>query len=389
MPEWKYTMNKPMLYCAILLSMTLVGCQSLKTDGDNERDWLGREKEIQYGIPSKIVAIWTNSVFNEIGERPVRGLGGRVYFYDGKHRAVRVDGSVSVFLFDDTKSDQEGLKQEATKKVFFSAEEVAASYSPSEFGPSYSLWVPWDEVGGERKQLNVIPVFTNRSGQMLVGKQARHLLPGSDPIDGQSAQVTEIAQASFRRPKAKEANHEVVRAVAESDADRVKIKSSTIKLPPSMQQRVSTPPTSSTSASAASSKTENSNHREPRSWDFNDRTKVSVTESRETAADNRVLRIDQLEQRNDSPLGLRPDTMKLNPIRSGSNGTSAKARSRSLGTISVATPIANASDPTSAGSSQQARSPQRPLQATSSPSALLSRGRGRSPLAPGGQLFDR
>lgn len=224
----------------VILAISMTGCHMLKKDDDVERDWLGREIEIEYKTPTKVVAIWSNSVFNEPGEKPVRGLGGRVYFYD-EHTPVQVEGKLSVFLYDDTDKQAE-KRQEASKVVHFSPEQIVANYTPSEFGPSYSFWVPWGEVGGERKQLSVIPVFTDTNGQMLVGDQARHLLPGSDPIEFIDEEDGMIERASYSGDKSTDRDHRVVRASLTTDDGERRIYSTKIQLPATMQERLKKQP---------------------------------------------------------------------------------------------------------------------------------------------------
>lgn len=222
----------------IVSSLALCGCHALRKDDGIERDWLGREIEVEYTSPSKIVAIWTNSVFNEPGKRPMRGLGGRVYFYDGQHHPIPVNGKLSVFVYDDSNPD-ERLKQEATRVVHFSPEQVRSNFTPSEFGASYSFWVPWDTVGGDRKQLSVIPVFTDMSGQMLVGDQARHLLPGSKPIEFDEQQA-DIVQASHEQ--ASPSTSKLAHASGEPKSLPVLGSSATIKLPATTQARLKSMP---------------------------------------------------------------------------------------------------------------------------------------------------
>jgi len=224
-----------------------VGCKSIDVNGNDssvgsekEDPWWKRDDRPPVKPASKIVAIWSNSVVNETGEVPQRGLGGRVYFYDSKHQPARVDGKLTVFLYDDTnKTDDE--TQEATRKIHFSPEEVAANYTPSAFGPSYSFWLPWDAVGGERTQLSVIPVFTSREGEMLVGKQAHYLLPGKKPgeLAKESSQKTGgVVAASFDE----ESNGSSKDRLFDDEAvSKLRLTSSIIKVPRSVQERLRQP----------------------------------------------------------------------------------------------------------------------------------------------------
>lgn len=221
----------------VALSVSLSGCNTLQKSKDGEpRDWLGRKVEITYKVPAKIVAIWSNSVFNKSGEAPQRGLGGRVYFYDDNHHPVRVEGGLTVYVYDDTDAKpNDKLKQEANRVFSFDAEEVKAKFSPTEFGASYSFWLPWDSVGGERKQLSIIPVYTDVTGHMVVGEQARQLLPGKEPVEFTDENGNPVVQASYT-------SHTQERVKVTKDVGKRVAKSSKIHLPPSMQERMRQPP---------------------------------------------------------------------------------------------------------------------------------------------------
>ncbi len=230
-------MNTRFLYTLLVCCVVATsGCKSFDINGDetsaskDEGPWWKKKDDLPPVAPAaKIVAIWSNSVLNESGALPVRGLGGRVYFYDAKHKPVRVDGKLTVFLYDDTQKS-EGEEQEATRKVHFSPEEVAEKYTPTEFGPSYSFWVPWDAVGGERVQLSVIPVFTSVGGEMLVGEQAKYLLPGKKPV-----------QIADNKPQQGVVPASFVEGATEATGRKLQLKSSTIKVPRSVQRRLLAP----------------------------------------------------------------------------------------------------------------------------------------------------
>jgi hypothetical protein len=50
--------------------------------------------------------------------------------------------------------------------------------SKSELGPSYSFWLPWDEVGGPQTEISLIARFEPNGGSIVIGEQTKHLLPG-------------------------------------------------------------------------------------------------------------------------------------------------------------------------------------------------------------------
>jgi len=346
-------MNKLLTIAVICIAGTLLtGCNMFPKDDDVQRDWLGREVEIIYGVPSKVVAIWTNSVFNEAGNAPVRGLGGRVYFYDAEHRPVRVEGKLSIFMYDDTTGSLVDVKQEADKVVHFTQEEVEGNFSPSEFGPSYSFWVPWDEVGGDRKQLSVIPVFTDTTGHMLVGEQARHLLPGTEPVEILDEHGEPIMQTSYTERETK--NAKVSRMSREEAIDRVVGKSTTIKLPSTMQERLKQSPP----------------RRSQRSWDIRNRTRSSLGER-----DYSDRPIDQFDAASN--------------VRSGTSGSAAGANPSGNGELGGTTNGDGFALATSEPAQQSSRSELRQHLVPSSPFAQRVSGPSRSLLAPGESLFGR
>jgi len=57
-------------------------------------------------------------------------------------------------------------------------EQVQARYSKSKIGHSYSVWIPWDQVGGVQKEIALIVRFEPKDGAAVVGEQAPLLLPG-------------------------------------------------------------------------------------------------------------------------------------------------------------------------------------------------------------------
>lgn len=138
--------------------------------------------------PKRIVGIWSDSVLYNPDRPATRGFGGRIFFYNEKHRAVEVDGELVVYAYDD--DNPHDHDQEPDRKYVFPAEKFAEHLSPSEFGPSYSVWIPWDAVGGEQKEISLLPVFKPAVGQTVAGENTRNLLPGKivgEPPRQQSA----------------------------------------------------------------------------------------------------------------------------------------------------------------------------------------------------------
>jgi hypothetical protein len=182
------------LVAALLLGCA-TGCQALRDKSDalknSSRDmlsWQRKEGEKTADDPSRMVVIWSESVIYGPGKKPTRGLGGRVYFYNRTHQPVKAEGEMTVFAYADQEAAAKGADQgaderavNADRKYVFTSEEFKNHYSATEFGPSYSIWVPWDAVGGEQQAISLVPVFKTTAGEAIMGDHSRTLLAGKNP----------------------------------------------------------------------------------------------------------------------------------------------------------------------------------------------------------------
>jgi hypothetical protein len=127
--------------------------------------------------PVKMTAMWTDTVLVEAG---VVGFGGRIMFYGkGEEDPIQVEGELSVFAYDDT--NDVGENPMPARKYVFRAEDLKGHYSKSKLGHSYSFWIPWDRVGGPRKQVSLIARFKSAQGGVVMSEMTKHLLPGTAP----------------------------------------------------------------------------------------------------------------------------------------------------------------------------------------------------------------
>jgi len=122
----------------------LTGCGSLETPrftlpfrGDKED---GKPDMKDVLPPQKMVSLWSNTVYTAPGKPATRGMAARVYFYDANRKTVPVEGSLIVYGYDDSKST--GTNRQPDRKYVFKPEQLASHYSVSDFGPSYSIWIP-------------------------------------------------------------------------------------------------------------------------------------------------------------------------------------------------------------------------------------------------------
>lgn len=164
---------------AIALSATLLlACGCTQFDLNKNIPW-GDGDDVPAGTPTKVVAVWTDTVLYRTGREPVRGFGGRLMFYAGeKEKPIQVDGSLVVYAFDEEGRDEADTRPD--RKYVFTPEQLPKHYSRSDIGHSYSVWIPWDTAGKEQKEIALIVRFTPRHGPAVVSEQTTQLLPGDE-----------------------------------------------------------------------------------------------------------------------------------------------------------------------------------------------------------------
>ena len=161
--------------------LPLAGCAKL--DHTDHMPWSKSKKPT---IPAKILPIWSDTVLHQKGAPGVRGFGGRVLFYDERDdEPIKVDGSLIVYAFDAEVHDPSNSKPE--KQFVITADQLDQHYSRSKLGHSYSIWLPWDVVGGPSRQISLVVKFEGREGGVAISESATKLLPGVFPGKRQNA----------------------------------------------------------------------------------------------------------------------------------------------------------------------------------------------------------
>jgi len=173
-----------LLGAMLLASLNAVGCKTPvlpEIPKAKQFPWSPSEKEEAkpdpIDQPARLSVIWTDAVYNEPGKEPTRGFGGRIFFFNDKNKDVRVEGEMIIYAYNDSAGD----KNRPVRRYVFKPEQFARHFSESPLGRSYSVWVPWDAVGGPQAEVSLVPVFRSTAGQVLMGQHAMNVLPGDKP----------------------------------------------------------------------------------------------------------------------------------------------------------------------------------------------------------------
>ena len=179
----------------VLLGVCLPGCASLANNKDPSKQsksfldrfsFFGEKKSEEpepYPHPVKMAVTWTPDTLIQSGRTPTRGFGGRVFFYDEKSRPVPVAGSLVIHGFDDASND---VKRHL-KRFEFTPDQFTNHFSQTDLGASYSIWIPWDAVGGDQVRISLVASFRPTQGAVLQGTSATILLPGKNSSTNQNS----------------------------------------------------------------------------------------------------------------------------------------------------------------------------------------------------------
>jgi hypothetical protein len=231
------------------------GCQTLPPDWKKHIPWSAEAniKASEFETPERVVAIWSPDILAQPGKPPTRGFGGRLYFYNDKSQAIPVEGQLVVFGYDDSQPDHPA--GDPDRRFAFTPEQFKSHYSKSYLGASYSVWIPWDVVGGEQRTVSLVPVFTSTNGKIVMGQQAKNMLPGkkSEQTDGlqPASAISRVQPASGWQPLTAEQRALATEpipavggdpAIGGDPAALPSIRADTITLPRSMQLRLQQSP---------------------------------------------------------------------------------------------------------------------------------------------------
>ena len=139
----------------------------------------GSKPEDASKAPSKIISIWKQGVLTSPAG-PIRGFAGRIYFHGRDDLPCKIDGELTIYAFND-RGKAPYKETEAFRKFIFRRQDLPSQHSISEVGHSYSVWLPFDKIGGPDLPLALMPIFRDaKTGKIVQGKQSVCMLRGSD-----------------------------------------------------------------------------------------------------------------------------------------------------------------------------------------------------------------
>jgi hypothetical protein len=221
--------------CALLFS----GCHSVAPQWRELMPWSTTPKvtESTYAQPVRVAAMWTTDILTRPGSPPVRGFGGRLYFYDDHGKTIPVEGQLVVYAYDDTGAIPGNDGKTPNRKFAFTPDQFTEHQSESEFGASYSVWLPWDAVGGDQREISLVPVFSSTMGKIVMGEQSTALLAGRPGAESDALAFQRSARGINGQRDGVDTSY------LRTTPSQQQMQTTTINLPESMQRRLAlTPP---------------------------------------------------------------------------------------------------------------------------------------------------
>ena len=226
------------------------GCQLFPDRPEWSTELFGKDEEAV--VPTRMMVMWADTVLHQPQKAGVRGFGGRIYFYNEEDPdPVKVDGGLAVYAFDANDLNPKSAKPK--RKYVFTADQFADHMSHTSMGTSYSVWCPWDEVGGYNQELSLIVRFEGRGGGVVISDPTVKLLPGLNRPPGAQASgpnaaadqtkgaITQTAGTDTDGPSTRLAGFEKASA-GSTTAKLPRRRTETIDLPPSFYRHLKGPP---------------------------------------------------------------------------------------------------------------------------------------------------
>ena len=180
----------------LLLVLFVFGCQTPLTVKkiQAKNPWAKNSAK----TPVKVVDLWNSYAQTTESGEVVRGMAGRVHFYDNarKNRSVKVDGDLTVYVFDSNETDPTHTKP---LKIFqFKAETLDKHHSfQKSLGHSYFFFLPIDEMGGEEKPLCILTRFDDRleKDTFVMTPSVHTMLAGRKPQQPTEPSIREFLES--------------------------------------------------------------------------------------------------------------------------------------------------------------------------------------------------
>lgn len=212
---------------AVVLAVTTSGCASISIP------FVGHKPEVVSATPQNpvvdAITLWQPGEGRGLDNLPTRGFAGQLLFFTYRHPTpARVDGKVTVYVFDDV-----GSVEEQSRPIWqrtFGSEEWNALGMQTNLGTAYQMFVPYTRKGDHEAHCSLrIKFEPSDGGPPVYSKMSGVTLPGAKSQLGDS-------KLTHKRIEPKRLEHDADAAMSpladvSDQATQRRLKSSTVALP--------------------------------------------------------------------------------------------------------------------------------------------------------------
>lgn len=199
-------------FLTFVFLLLCAGCQTLTYKQMQAKNPIAKNSAKS---PVKMVDVWSSYAQTTPDGKALRGIAGRIHFYNDskKKKSVKVDGDVTVFVFDAEQTDPAHSKP--LRVYQFRSETLDKHYVfKKPLGHGYDFFLPFDELGGEEKRLCVMTRFDDGLEDNLVLTQ-----PVNTILEGKKREMPENPVQQFLT------EHNILKKANEELMEREKAKS--------------------------------------------------------------------------------------------------------------------------------------------------------------------
>lgn len=134
----------------------------------------------------RCLCLWEPAEGTGVDNKPARGVAGQIFFFTRDSvSSVAVEGDVRIFVFDD-----QGTEEEQSKPLHqfdFKDNTFQAFLTPTQFGPSYQLFVPYSRKGRHQAELAVRVRLAQDGAPPVFSEITKVVLNGHERIKPKAA----------------------------------------------------------------------------------------------------------------------------------------------------------------------------------------------------------
>lgn len=168
----------------------------------------------------EVMALWQPGEGRGLDHLPTRGFAGQILFFAaGIETPVKVDGDVSIYVFDDSGSRDEQKKP--IHEFNFDAGSWNTYFRDTNFGPAYQVFIPYTRRGSHQANCAIRIKYQPKTGTQMFSDVANIVLKGENKTGVKNDMKQEVQPEDFAATSDKTNDHLEEKRVDENRFDQL------------------------------------------------------------------------------------------------------------------------------------------------------------------------